>query len=68
MTHEDELASHGGQYDPRPVYLVKLPNQTTAARIDEPFHTVNTRKLFDALMAHQIQTPADLAAWSHSAH
>jgi hypothetical protein len=63
---EDELASHGGQYDPRPAYLVKLPNQTTAARIDAPFHTVHTRKLFDALMTHQIQTPTDLATWAHA--
>jgi hypothetical protein len=67
-TREDELASHGGQYDPRPVYLVKLPNQTTSARIDTPYQTVNTRKLFDALMAHQINTPADLATWAQSTH
>jgi len=65
-TKEDELASHGGQYDSRPVYLVKLPNQTTPAHIDIPFQTVNTRKLFDALMAHRINTPADLATWAQS--
>jgi len=67
-TPEDELATHGGQYDPRPVYIVKLPNQTTAARIDAPFQTVNTRKLFDAIMAHTISTPTDLAAWAQSTH
>jgi len=67
-TKEDELASHGGQYDPRPVYLVKLPNQTIATRIETPYNTVNTRKLFDAIMAHQINTPADLAAWTQSTH
>jgi len=67
-TKEDELASHGGQYDPRPVYLVKLPNQSTSQRIDAPFQTVNTRKLFDALMAHQINTPDDLATWARTTH
>jgi Sulfatase len=66
-THEDEIASHGGQYDPRPAYIVKLPNQTTAARVDTPYQTVNTRKLFDAIMAHQINTPADLTAWAQTA-
>lgn len=63
---EDELASHGGQYDPRPAYLVKLPGQTTPARINTPYATVHTRQLFDAIMAHQINTPADLAAWVQS--
>jgi hypothetical protein len=67
-TPEDEIASRGGQYDPRPVYLVKLPNQTTAERVDTPYNTVNTRKLFDAIMAHQINSPADLATWTHSIH
>ena len=63
---EDELASHSGQYDPRPVYMVKLPNQTTAARIDTPFRTVRTRKLFDAILNHKINTPADLSTWAQS--
>ena len=67
-TQEDKIASHGGQYDPRPVYLVKLPNQTTAARIDAPYQTVNTRKLFDAIMAHQINTPTDLTTWAQTVH
>ena len=67
-TYEDRIASHGGQYDPRPVYIVKLPNQTTATRIETPYNTVNTRKLFDAIMAHQINTPTDLATWVHTTH
>ena len=65
---EDEDASHGGQYDPRPAYLVKLPNQTTAARIDTPYHTVNTRKLFDQLLTNKITTPAELSTWAQSVH
>jgi hypothetical protein len=63
---EENLASQGAQYDPRPAYLVKLPGQTTSSHIDTPFRIVNTRPLFDAMMAHQINTPTDLAAWAQS--
>jgi hypothetical protein len=65
-SQEDELASHGGQYDPRPAYIVKLPGQTTGTRIDTPYRTVNTRTLFDAIMAHRIDTSAELSAWVQS--
>ncbi len=49
-TDEDEAASHGGEFDPRPAYIVKLPNQQNSARIDQPFSAVSTRALLDALM------------------
>lgn len=65
-TEEDQLASHGGEYDPRPVYMVKLPGQTTAARVDSPYGTANTRKLFDAILAQRISTPNDLGAWAQA--
>ena len=63
---EDELASHGGQYDPRPGYIVKLPGQATGARIDTPYRTVNTRTLFDAIMAHKINNSDELSSWVQS--
>ncbi len=63
---EDELASHGGQYDPRPAYIVKLPGQTTGTRIDTPYSTVNTRSLFDGIMGHQINNSDELSAWVQS--
>jgi hypothetical protein len=63
-TDEDQAASNGGQFDPRPAYIVKLPNQETAARIDQSFSAVNTRALLDALIRNQIQTPVDLATWT----
>jgi Sulfatase len=59
----DEAASHGGEFDTRPGYIVKLPNQQPGARIDEPFHALKTRALFDALMSGQIRTEPDLEAW-----
>jgi hypothetical protein len=62
-TEEDEAASHGGQFDDRPAYLVKLPGQETPARIDQPFPAVATRALLDAVMQRRIQNAADLQAW-----
>ncbi len=63
-TDEDQAASHGGEFDARPAYIVKLPNQQTPAHIDQPFSAVNTRALLDALMQNHLQTPADLQAWA----
>jgi hypothetical protein len=63
-TEEDQAASHGGEFDTRPGYIVKLPNQQTAARVDQSFTAVSTRALLDALMQGHIQTPSDLQAWA----
>jgi hypothetical protein len=63
-TAEDQAASRGGQYDERPVYLVKLPNQQEAARIDRPFHAVRTRALLDAILSGQLRTPRQLDSWT----
>jgi hypothetical protein len=62
-TPAEQEASEGGGYDERPVYLVKLPGQTTRNSDDTTYHAVNTRKLFDAVLLHQINTTADLNAW-----
>jgi hypothetical protein len=63
-TDEDQAASHGGEFDPRPAYIVKLPNQQTPARVDQPFSAVHTRALFDTLIQDHLHTPADLQAWA----
>ena len=63
-TDEDAAASRDGEFDDRPGYIVKLPNQQTPARIDQPFAAVHTRALLDALIDHTVQTPADLQAWA----
>lgn len=63
-TREDQLASHGEHFDDRPAYLVKLPQQSTPARIDSTFDAVRTRHLLDALMHHQINTPEALTSWA----
>jgi hypothetical protein len=63
-TDEDEAASHGGEFDPRPAYIVKLPNQQTPSRIDRPFSAVSTHALLDGLLQDHLQTPADLQRWA----
>jgi len=63
-TPEEQRASGGGQFDSRPVYLVKLPHQHQPERIDFPYAAIHTRSMLDALMDHQIQSPGDLSAWA----
>lgn len=60
---EDQAASHGGQFDDRPAYIVKLPGQHSGARVDAKFASVHTRAMFDAMLQGRLQTPAELQAW-----
>jgi Sulfatase len=62
-TPEDEVASHGGQFDDRPAYVVKLPGQHAPARIDQPFAATRTRALLDAILAGRMHTSDNLRAW-----
>jgi hypothetical protein len=62
---EDQRASHG-QYDSRPYYAVKLPNQQTQARIEAPFAAVRTQALLDNLLRRQLTTPGQLELWTQS--
>ncbi len=66
-TSEEQVASHGGQFDDRPFYALKLPHQTRPAEIAEPYHATQTRTLLDALLRHQITTPEQLAQWADTA-
>jgi len=63
-TKEEQIASRGGEFDDRPAYIVKLPDQHTGARIDAPFAALNTRRLLDALLSQKIRSKEDLAAWA----
>jgi Sulfatase len=62
-TDEDAAASHNGEFDDRPAYIVKLPGQETPSRIDEPFPLRHTRALLDSLLQNRLQTAADLQDW-----
>jgi hypothetical protein len=62
-TPEDEIASHGGQFDDRPAYVLKLPNQHDRNQIATPFAAVATRRLLDALINKKINSSAALSLW-----
>lgn len=64
---EEQVASHGGQFDDRPFYALKLPGQTTAAQFGWPYPATRTRELLDALLRREIATPAQLAQWGRVA-
>jgi hypothetical protein len=58
---EEQRASHNGKFDDRPFYALKLPGQTTAAQITQPYRANRTKALLDALLLHKINTPEQLA-------
>jgi hypothetical protein len=62
-TPEEQEASNGGQFDDRPGYIVKLPEQKNGTTINIPFAAVDTRMLFRAIMQKQIVSPGDLSSW-----
>jgi hypothetical protein len=63
-TAEDQAASHDGQFDDRPAYIVKMPYQQTPARIDSRFAAIRTRALLDGIIDGRLKTADDLAAWA----
>jgi hypothetical protein len=50
-TPEDEAASHGGAFDPRPLLMVHLAGQTTSATVSEPFPLLKVHDILDDLVA-----------------
>jgi len=63
-TAEDQAASHGVQFDDRPAYLVKLPQQMQGARIDGQFAAMQTRALLRGILNGQIRSAGELAAFA----
>lgn len=61
---EDEEASHGGQFDPRPAYIIKLPGETNAAQIDVPFDALWTRALLDTILMGEVRSERELRNWA----
>ena len=62
-TKDEEMASQGGVFDNRPVYILKLADQHEGNRIDTPFDALDTRMLFDALLSQRIRSAEELSAW-----
>jgi Sulfatase len=49
-TPEDEAASHGGVFDPRPFLMVHLAGQTTSATVSEPYPLLKVHDILDDLV------------------
>ncbi len=58
---EENEASQGGKYDPRPVYVVKLAGQQAGTRVNASFSAVHTRTLLDGILQGSVRTPQTLA-------
>jgi hypothetical protein len=67
MREEDE-ASHGGQFDDRPAYIVKMQGQQGGSRIDGPFAAVQTRRLLDGILLNRLRNASDLQTWVRQQH
>ncbi len=65
-THEEQMASHDGRFDDRPAYIVKLPGQHTAVRLDTSFDATDTRILLDELIRGRIISLEALSSWISS--
>ena len=63
-TAEDEAANDGDAFDDRPAYIVKLPNQHDAERVDERFDAIRTRDLMNAMMQGRVRTQGELKKWA----
>jgi hypothetical protein len=49
-TSEDEIASHGGVFDPRPVLMVHEAGQTTPATVSQTVPLVRVHDILDSLI------------------
>jgi hypothetical protein len=65
-TPEEEQASHGGQFDDRPGFIVKMPMQQIALQVDTPFPAVQTRALLDEIFENKVETATELKSWAET--
>jgi hypothetical protein len=67
-TKEEQAASHGAQFDARPVYMIKMPGQNAGSRIDAPFSAIHTRSLLDAVFSDRLHNADGLQSWAARQH
>ncbi|WP_433967700.1 sulfatase-like hydrolase/transferase [Tunturiibacter gelidiferens] len=63
-TAEDQAASHGGKFDDRPAYIVKMPHQNQPLQVETPFQAIRTRALLQGFLNSQIHSAEDLTAFA----
>lgn len=62
-TDEDELASHHGQFDPRPMLIVHFPGEAGGATVQKSFLLLRMHGMIARMMMGQIENAAELEAW-----
>jgi uncharacterized membrane protein len=63
-TREDELASGHGHFDPRPVLIVRLPGQTSAATVGRAVPLLSMHDMIQQMLAGKMNSSVDLQAWA----
>lgn len=63
-TAEDEAASRGGHFDPRPLILVHFPGQQSGAKITQPFQLLRMHAMIEQMLSGKMTNAADLQTWS----
>lgn len=60
-TQEEQQASRGGKFDPRPAWILKLPGQHEPAHIDTLVNAYETRNLLRDLLNGNVKTVSEVA-------
>lgn len=63
-TREDELASQHGKFEPRPMLMVRFPDETAPEEIGRPVPLLAMHDLVERMMAGEIGNRQQLEAWA----
>lgn len=63
-THEDEVASGHGHFDPRPFLLVRFPGEDAAAAVSRPVPLLAMHDMIERMIAGQLADPQQLSTWA----
>ena len=57
------MRATGGKFDPRPVLMIRFPNQDGSEVRTEPFPELATHGILEAMFKGEIRSQADLDHW-----
>lgn len=63
-TKEEETASQG-KFDPRPMLMIRFPEQSEAVQIAQPFQGIEIHSILEEMLQGKLQSPAELQSWLH---
>jgi hypothetical protein len=62
----EEQAASQGKFDPRPMLMIHFPEETREVDISRPFAQVDLYRIIASMLQGQIESAADLQAWSRT--